>query len=60
MEFSIAKTKDPDLLFQMTEQMEKDLSKMHLGRGMDLNHDTSHHGFTPMPTMPLAAGALRE
>ena len=60
MEFSLAKTKDPDLIFQVTEQMVKDLTKLHLGRGLNLNFDTSHHGFTPISIIPLAVDAHRE
>ena len=60
MEFSMAKTKYPDLMFQMTEQMAKDLSKLHLGRGMDLNYDASHYGSTLISIAPLIADECRE
>ena len=59
-EFSTSKTKDPDLLFQMTEQMRKDLSKLYLGRGIDLNYDARHHGFAPISITPLTADDCRE
>ena len=60
MEFSMEKTKDPDLVFQITEQMVKDFSNLYSGRGMDLNFDTSHYGFTPFSIIPLNAENHRE
>ena len=56
----MVKIKDPDVIFQKTEQMVKDLSKLHLVRGVDLNCDTSHHGFTPTSIILLTVDAHKE
>ena len=40
--------------------MVKDLAKLHLGRGLNLNYDTSHHGFIPITIIPLVVDAHRE
>ena len=60
MEFSIAKTKDPDLMFQTIEKMVKDLSKLHLRLRMDLNYDITHHMCVPISITPLTVDAYRE
>ena len=60
MDFSIAKTKEPGLLFQTTEKMEKDLSKLHLSQVVESNYDASHHGNTPISVTPLATRSHRE
>ena len=60
MEFSMSKTKYPSLLFQITEQMVKDLSNLHVGRRLDLNYDTIHYGIAPVSIMPLIADVRRE
>ena len=47
-------------MFQATEQMAKDLSKLYLGRGIDLNHDAIYHGFTLISITLLTLGVRRE
>jgi len=60
MKFSAQATGDPDLDYQITEQIIKDLSKLYLGRGMDYDYETCHHGMTPFCIIPLSIEAHRE
>ena len=58
--FSPSTTKDPDLNFQITEQIVKDFSTLYLGRGNHYDYDTCHHGMSPFAIIPLSADAHRE
>jgi hypothetical protein len=60
MKFSAQSTGDPDLAYQITEQIVKDLSKLYLGRGMDYDYETCHHGMSPFCIVPLSIAAHRE
>jgi len=60
MKFSAQVTGDPDLSYQITEQIVKDLAKLHLGRGLDYDYKTCHHGMTPFSIIPLSQEAHRE
>jgi len=60
MYFSPQKTKDPDLQFQVTDQIAKDFAKLHLGRGLDLSFNTCHHGMSPFVIISLSQEAHRE
>ena len=54
MYFSPQKTKDPDLQFQVTDQIAKDFAKLYLGRGLDLSFNTCHHSMSPFVIIPLS------
>ena len=60
MKFSAQATGDPDLDYQITEQIVKDLSKLYLERGMDYDYETCHHGMTPFCIIPLSIEAYQE
>jgi len=60
MHFSPQKTKDPDLQFQVTDQIAKDFAKLHLGQGLDLSFNTYHHGMSPFAIIPLSQEVHRK
>ena len=60
MELSIAKTKDADLILQGNQNMAKDIPKINLGLGVDLNYDTRHYGLVPIYIILLAEESHRE
>ena len=55
--FSPSTTKDPDLNFQITDQLVRDFSTLCLGRGNHYDFDTCHHGISPFSIISLSVEA---